>query len=344
VNTLSFSLTSAEFIYDGLDSLRLVRSEYLSHIEDVPNPYKQSLKTQLDYAELQVNLAENSCNSAVNSHNIYPTNYSLTSVNIAKNNYIAAIDRYNTLVNTYNLTPTTISRAVNMPYTYQEGRFRIGWSLGARFEVNGKNSSATGRSISSDNVRIGTKYQDVNLSRRRDDPLDIDMSTEALFMHMNKAFKNVFDELNSRLLMFRYSARKDLHQDEQRLLAWVLHPWGTQRKLADRANIPAWAQSFDLEAVLKLPELKLSEVVLVNAASKANVETVEAFTKEASGLVCQIMSESKLGGLASGSGVLVSGDGLILTCAHSIMGRSSRVAFHEGQMAGDYEGEVVYII
>ena len=87
--------TSQEITIDAItleipryDSLRRVVSEYFSHFESVANPYKDYLRSMLTAARLDMDLALNFYNTAVSSHNIYPTQYSLMNVNNAYNNYV----------------------------------------------------------------------------------------------------------------------------------------------------------------------------------------------------------------------------------------------------------------
>ncbi len=341
-NALTLEVREADLIVEGLKQLQTVRSSYLSHFETVPNPEKAYLSSQIDSARIYLNFTESSYNSAVSSHNIYPTTYSLANVNNQKNFYYLALDRYNALVNSYNWTPATISKAVHLPYTFKEGDFRFGWSLEVSHRVNGNSHNVHGDSLVSDHVRLGTKITDVNVEYRRDDPLEIDFSSEASMAHLTRAFKTVYSDLNRRLLGFRYSSRKELEAEEQELLSWILHPWGPQESLLDATAIAAWVRRVDLSSILtfKTPE---PPTVVIKQVTRTNENlSTEELVKRCQTFVCQILSES-IGGEASGSGVLIGPDGLILTCAHVVIGRTPRIKLYEGERAGTYDVDVVYI-
>jgi S1-C subfamily serine protease len=59
---------------------------------------------------------------------------------------------------------------------------------------------------------------------------------------------------------------------------------------------------------------------------------------------CEVRTSSSTGSTtARGSGALVSLDGLVLTCAHVLVGPRVTVRFVEGSLKGEYEAEVVRV-
>jgi len=73
IDQATLLVPSAEQLYER-------RSQYLSHFQDVPNPYKISLAAQVDVAAAWVNSCRASYNAYVAAHNAYPTYYSLMNV------------------------------------------------------------------------------------------------------------------------------------------------------------------------------------------------------------------------------------------------------------------------
>lgn len=342
-NSLIVKVSDAEWIWDGIDSLNSISSSYLSHYEDVPNPMKDFYKSQLSSKKLSLTLAESSYNSAVNSHNIHPTQYSLNNVNYAKNNYINALNAYNSLVDTYNITPSTVSQPVVLPYTYQEGQLRLGWSISLNGKVNEKIFNASGISVESDTVRIGTKSTDTHVGSRRDDALDIDFSVENSLRHLDYSFAKAFSELEAGLLEFKYATSSDLSEVEENILSWILHPWGPQT--SSKLDLPVWTRTVNIDEILVLDEIAAPPVIISDATAIGTDLSAEQLKESCGKFVCQIlvMDDTGTSQRAHGSGTLISKDGLILTCAHVVDGSNFKIKFHEGDYSGEYDASIVYV-
>jgi S1-C subfamily serine protease len=316
-------------------------SSYLSHYQDVPNPWKSALESQLRGKKMSVDWAESSYDSAVSSHNIYPTDWSLMSVNSARTRYVMAVDDYNATVRQYNSTPDTISQPVHVPYTYREGVIRAGVVTSGKVSAGAISGAAKHSEVASDNLRIGTKYNDIRAASRRDDPLDIEIDGQAQLRRISKVVRGWMNDLDRVISQIPVQTRIDVGDDEAALLSWLSGPFGPSAATAEALKLPSWATSIGVK--FEFPERDTPWDPIDLAASRL-AEDAESRERDALAAACVIETYSTgREGIAWGSGALVSGDGLILTCAHVLAGPRVRVRFLEGPLKGEYEAEVVRI-
>lgn len=326
-------------------TLNTVTSQYLSHFESVPNPAKSYLENMISLAKLQLGLAESSYNMAVSTHNIYPTQFSLANVNNAYNNYISNLNDHNRLVREYNATPSTVERPVYMPYTFKEGAVRYGWDIRMRLKTRERNITASGKSMETDFVRIGTRYNDTDPSRRRDDDLNFDVSLERTLSHLATAILEVFKQIGpaiSDAVPLQYTA--GFSDREKKTAQWFLHPWGADSDAARGNGVPDWA--IQALSAIKLPEYrpKPPETVLLTPRERPRTPLdAKAAAQWYAGLIGEIFARSKGEGRSISSGAIISPDGLVLTCAHGIEGEELRVEFAGGPLKGSYPAEVVFV-
>ena len=314
-------------------------SMYLSHYQNVPNPRKRYLESLLSSQQRAVSFAESSYSSAVSSHNIYPTEWSLMSVNMARTNYVTAVDSYNATVRAYNLTSDTVSEAVDLPYTYRAGRIRSGFSIEGSVIVDGRSVVVNHQNIATDIVKIGTKYSDLNESNRRDDPIDIDLTGEAQLRRLMEVSDQWVNDLAVSLVEFPRATRVQLAPSEVAILGWLDNPLGPRADAAVAAKVPDWIGKPGVRFAYPKSDVAPPAIAL---SRPAPAEAGGGVRTSALSATCEI-STSAAGGapLSRGSGVLISGDGLVLTCAHVLNGPKITVRFAEGPHTGEYEAEIV---
>lgn len=343
--TVTIHITRANIVFDT-SGVSAVASSYLSHYQDVPNPRKEHLRRDCDWAESDVSRAKWSYDSAVSSHNIYPTQWSLNSVNSAYNNYVRAVDDYNFKVGLFNSTPSTTSEPVFMPYSFRQGTVRFGWQVGVLASLPGMPTLREDReSIASDFVRLGSKISDKSESQRRTDPLNIDLSADAGLNHLYEALRAIRDSLNVGLGKLAFETTATLAPEQHRILAWLHHPLGIQASLADALGVPKWASGCvsvkDLVgglAKLSPPELQLA----VCPATTRGALTAEAASALLGQFVCQTVASTEAS-VSTGTGTLIGRDGLVLTCAHVLSGPKLQVNFPAGPWRGRYDADVVFV-
>lgn len=328
--------------YDGLDT---VTSQYLSHFESVPNPMKSYLENMISMAKLQLSIAESSYNMAVSTHNIYPTQFSLSNANNAYNTYVNQLNHHNNLVREYNATSSTVERPVYMPYVFKQGTVRYGWELRVRLKTRDREITASGRSMETDFVRIGTRYNDTDSSRRRDDDLNFEISIERTISHLVAANLKVFDQVSPVILdavQLQYTA--GFSEREKKTAQWFLHPWGSDPEVARANGVPDW--SINALPAIKFSEFRPKPMEIVLPIPRERPRTpldAKAAANWYAGLVGEIFTNSKGEGQSISSGAVISPDGLILTCAHGIEGEELRVEFAGGPLKGSYAAEVVFV-
>lgn len=323
------------------DDLTEKTSRYLSHHESVPNPRKAFLESRLNSLKFAIGMAESGFQSAVSSHNIYPTEWSLMSVNSARTRYVMAVDQYNATVREYNMTPDTVSEPVYLPYTYREGTVRSGLSTSGQVHVGESARQVRHAEVVSDNVRVGTKFNDSNDSSRRDDGIDIDVSGEAQLRRIMTVAERWVKEVSIAVSELPVPTRRSLPDDEQAVLAWLSGPFGPQDEVARRLALPKWLVDPGLRFEYPSRDMDWSPINLAQAPAAGSDAQLRQTALEAS---CEVLISSTSGVPTSrGSGALVSADGLILTCAHVLTGPRISVKFIEGALAGEYDAEVVRI-
>jgi len=338
------TIRSAHLHIASLRDLPLRTSIYLSHYEDVPNPEKSRLKLLLNAAEFDVNMKLSSYNSAVSSYNIYPTQWSLQNVNIAYNNYKMAVNHYNSLVSIYNLTPSTISKPVYLPYSFREGKIKQGWSLKGSVIIGPHLKEISGEAIDEDFVRFGTRYNDINPETRRDDKIDINIGVNRLIEQLIKISDEICDQVGSALFELPATVSTSLSSEEKLIISWILHPFGSSRVATAKAELPPWV--YRTVASLKMPEIEVKPPVIFLSPQTEPPFKLPAppgtISKAYQPYVCEVISGAG-GAESKGSGTLVSGDGLILTCAHVLRGSVFKVRFNEGSLRGTYDADPVFV-
>lgn len=340
---LAVRVHSAQRLAEAFDE-KTITSAYYSHHETVANPAKQSLASQLNAAEATVELREQAYDSAVKLHNIYRTIYSLANANSAYSSYMQSIDQYNLLVSQYNAAPSTIERAVYLPYTFEEGKVRFGWRVVASAAIEGLSSiDVRAESVAEDFVRLGTKATDRESKFRRDDRIDIDISWESSLEHLGRVVEQVRARLNEPLCELGRGLIPGITEEEKRILGWMCHPWGLQPELASGCGVPAWAAA--AATAVSFEHDPVSPAVVRTGSprhlAKKGLSPEDAGTL-LSKFVCMIESGTEERVLSRGSGTLIGENGLILTCAHVLVGSRCVVRFSEGAWAGVHDAEVVF--
>jgi hypothetical protein len=337
-------VTSATLVSDASE-VSTVRSRYFSHFQETPNPAKTDLELRCNAAEFNVAMARNSYNSAVSSHNIWPTEYSLNNVNMAYNRYSMAVAAYNILANSYNATPSTITESVYMPYAFQQGYVSYGWKLGVRLQVNAESPINIQReSVVRDYVRIGSSGMDEVPAYRNQDPIDIDVSAKSGLDHLYRTIDHIRDDISPMLARLGGEPIAALSLDETRLLGWIYHPWGMNPALTMRLELAEWvcetARGFRLARIRPSPnEQQLTDCSDV-IAGPLNPESA---SEQLGPLVCRTISSKEGAGLSHGSGVLIGPNGLVLTCAHVLSGPMLEIEFSNGPYMGRRPGSVVFV-
>ncbi len=324
-----------------LSDLTERNSRYLSHHEDVPNPLKAALEGQLSSQDFAVDLAKSSFESAVRSHNIYPTEYSLIRVNSDRTRYAVAVDRYNALVAQYNSTPDTVSQPVYLPYVFREGMLRAGLQTAGRVSAGTLERRVALADVASDYMRVGTKFNDISVASRRDDSLQIPTDLESQIRRITAVARAWVLALGELVATTPRTIRSQLPVDEARLLAWATSPFGPSEQTAKNLELPSWLVSAGLG--FRYPRKSTSLTPIHVKAAKADTNEKRRLQAAAHSF-CEVLYQSVSGAsLGHGSGALVSGDGLVLTCAHVLAGPRIVVRFPEGPNKGDYSTEVVRI-
>lgn len=337
-------IDSARCVATELSALNLVSSSYFSHHQQVPNPSLVGLELSLSFAKSAMNSAKSSYDYAVTSHNYNPTTWSLQSANNAYNNYVMRLNAYNNVVAQYNATPATISQKTYLPYSFREGTVRFGWKMTVQLQVGTETQTIPAESISSDFARIGTRRADRSASRRTDDPIAIDTSVEAGLMHLNRVATSACTKLDLMLGSLRYEAYTQLTEQESEALAWLLHPWGPRSDVRTSSRQPGWLReasgSFKLEPTFRSP----TKVLLASSTDvPPAASTAAALARWYEPVLCEVRAADKDGFLSHGSGVLISGDGLVLTCEHVLGGPFLTIKIHEGEWSGEYEVEPLFV-
>lgn len=338
---IRIELAQGEILVARSTDLEERQSRYLSHYEDVPNPQKEVLESRLRSQKISVDFAESSYRSAVSSHNINPSQWSLMSANSAKTRYVMAVDQYNATVREYNYTPDTVSEPVFVPYTYREGVVRSGVRTKGYVHAAAHAVPVEHSEIVTDNFRVGTRFNDVNEGSRRDDPLEIDVDGEATIRRITTVARRWMDELAVALLQLPVASRLSLDEEERSLLAWLASPLGPSEQTARQLELPDWVRTSGLRFKYPTSDVQRSPLELETPPAVANGQEALQRALEAS---CEVVVQTSSQSVISrGSGSLVSPDGLILTCAHVLTGPRIQVRFLEGSLKGEYEARVVRI-
>lgn len=335
---IQVSIDSVSLFVPSTADLKPVSSRYLSHYEDVPNPAKSVLKTQLELQRISVDYALSSLNSAITTFNINPTQWTLQSVNSARTRYNMEVDTYNLLVQQYNLTATTVPRPVFLPYLFREGTVRHGWRMSGSVKVGEREERFSVEEVDTDFVRIGTRPEDRDVSHRRDDFLDIAVGTERLVQQLVAAADRVQDVVAKAIQGLRIVVRPDLSEPERRLVAAALYPFTGRRSRAETGA--GWAEDVIEKLALPpiadrpVPTLKITRPM--NRPSDTSPEQIAAFYAP---VVALILSKDG----AVGSGALISSDGLVLTAAHVLGAEPIEAVFPRSGDARRWPATLIFV-
>lgn len=337
-------LHEVDLVVPDVEALPRVTSSYHSHNEEVPNPQRQLLLSRLQMQERSVESAKSSLESALRIYSMSPSPYLLPTLNAAKNNYSYQVDVYNALVNQYNATPPTVVRPVYLPYSFVEGNIEQGWKLGLSYQIGSASGRSYHESFDRDYVRIGTRYNDRSPDRRQDREPSFEISVERTIGHLVKVVNEAVDEMFGafvELVELRFAA--GLTEDERQVVRWIFHPLGGTKELARSMMIPAWA--IEVADRVELPEFEpVPPAVWVGAPSRRPPLPLDAAgaAQWFEGLVGEVVAEGPSGRSIS-SGAIISGDGLVLTCAHCLEGARLSFRLTSGNWVGTYAAEIEFV-
>lgn len=316
------SIDSVKLFVPSMSDLKAVSSAYLSHYEEVPNPVKIVLKGRLELQRISVDDALSRLNSAITMFNISPSQWTLQAVNSARTRYLIEIDTYNRIVQDYNLTPATLPRPVYVPYVFREGTVRHGWRMSGSVKVGEFEERFSVEEVDTDFVRIGTRPEDQDVSRRRDDFLDMTVGTERLVEQLMAAVDRVQDGVRRAVRGLRKGVRPDLSEPERTLVAAALYPFAGGKPVLDAGT--RWAE--EIIERLALPATADRPVPILRITrptARPRDATPEAIAAFYAPVVAVILSRDG----AVGSGALISSDGLVLTAAHVLGAEPIEVFF-----------------
>lgn len=326
-------LTDVQAYFPSMYDLSTINSKYLSHYQDVPNPLKEQLASRLQWADSAVDTAKWNYDSAVSSHNIYPTQYSLNNVNNAYNRYSMAVDNYNSILNQYKMTPSTISEPVYLPYSYRAGNIKSGWSMAANITAGDASYTFHDEDIDTDFVRIGTKLQDVNPNSRRDDGVNIDTSNERMIQKHDIMVEKLVGRLQAAVCAIEFDTFPRTEKGEKELLAALYQPFGVYNLKNSEEWVLASIENFSLPSTKATPA-----PMTLKRHPTSRHDSLKSLVSLYETVVCELKDE-----LGHGTGTLISSDGLILTCAHVLTGGSVSSVFHSGEHRGQYPCDIVFV-
>ena len=338
------NIRRADLITTPLGDLRVVSSTAFSHYQSVRNPQKDYLKSRMNYQKISVSSAENYYESQVRSHNYNPTQWSLNAVNSAYSSYVSAVNTFNTYVAAYNSCSSTIQEPVYLPYSYRQGTVKYGWDLTVDLYVGEKRATLRPSSVDKDYVRLGTKSTDKSKDRRRDDPLTLDTSAEAGLQHLLNTVKEVRSRIKPMLGAIYHDSVVGLSYEEEQVLAKLLHPWGAKGYNWSSSENDKWISSV-LGSLDKSLELRAPPVIAIERApeSPPTNATPQEIAAWYGPITCQTKTSRGANQVSTGSGVVISGDGLILTCAHVLRGPDVTITISEGPWAGEYLADPFFV-
>jgi hypothetical protein len=331
----------AERDVPSVSNLSPVISKYFSHMQSVPNPQKAQLESRLAGQKIAMDIALSSYNSAVTSFNYNRTQWSLNAVNYAENNYQFQRNTYNSIVSLYNATSSTIQEPVYLPYSYFEGTMRLGYRVSGKFLIKDRQLSFLADKLDRHFVRINTRYTDTNSSARQDIHFPIIDTGGRMVSHLIEVGEEVSSSLASVPLLPADPFLQGLTESESACVAYLFHPY-KQPSVAN-LGVPGWAQATINSLRITRPRpvpptisvTKCNLLPLLKGELKDKVAVLRSLT-------CRIDCSS-IFGESSGSGALISADGLILTAAHVVRGSTNLAVFNSGALKGEYKTEIVFI-
>jgi S1-C subfamily serine protease len=318
-------VANAALTIPDFDALSAVSSRYFSHYETVANPRKSYLKSQLNAKDSWVAYCRSSYDSAVRSHNIYPTQWSLNTVNARYSDYQIAVNQYNGLVNQYNATSSTIQRAVYFPYSFHEGEIRYGWTIQLDVEFPAGRREYSINNVLTEFVRLGTNVLDENEGYRTDVLPKRELSTEIIFEALVESVESGLSKMGNDLLPL--SINEQFHKTQTRIeraaLGVFLDPWIRERaSSSDDAGLLDSAARRLRERVASSDQHDLIRLTTGDGGASLQSDWGSA--------VCRISSGLTDGDWTiSSSGAVITPDGFILTCAHGLIGAKHAVKFGE---------------
>lgn len=335
-------IVGVNYYNPSIDDLIEKQSTYLSHYENVPNPYKESLKYDLANKKRQAEYALRTYEIAVNNYNINGSQWALNSANQAYTTYQYAVDAYNRVVSIYNTTPETISRPVYLPYTFYEGNVKIGWEITVEVIYGDQKKKLRGYSVESDFVRLGTNRSDRKAVYRIDDPLEMRIDSEEsirlLFEASSKITDKLWDFINNTISLQFIS---NLEEEEIDIIKTIIHPWGGENKIS---SWPYWLKH-SIETI-KFPDLspKPSPIRIVDCHSfQPRLDSDQNISEAILSSIVLITSKDTDGNSSYSSGALISNDGLILTCAHGLTGKEISISINRDTELSTYTGDIKYV-
>jgi S1-C subfamily serine protease len=265
-------------------------------------------------------------------------------VNSAKSSYNSAINQYNFLVGLYNSTPAIVSQDVYLPYSFRQGDVVFGWQLEVDVRVAESERRILARSIERDFVRLGSKLTDSVEENRRPDPIDFGYTSDDDIGHLTEVAEQVSLLVDELVASIEIDAFVGMSEADAHALRRLLHPSGTS----------AWSQEngdrFDwLGATLASVDLSPGSVAppAVQLESPAEQPPAGATPEELTDWYLPIVGEVRarggsMGG-SSGSAVVISSDGVMLTCAHVLTGADIEVELRRGPWSGVYVAEPTFV-
>lgn len=319
-----------------------VSSTHFSHMQTVANPRKAALAAQLSGAKIQLSMALSNANSAVSTHNIYRTIYTLNAANYARTAYYNALNSHNSLVDLYNNTPSTIQQPVYLPYVYFQGVMRCGYNVTGKVSAGSIERSFSANHMDVHAVRVGTKYTDTTPSARHDMEYPISNVGDRMNRHLAAVAFEIAERARAIPLLPKDDFLNTLDADESACASYVLHP------LADATpaglGVPGWATrtiaASRFKPVRRLPPAVEVDAIDLSSAMATDLQGKLPLLRE---LTCRILCETPLHSSGWGSGALISRDGLVLTAAHVVQGSSIKVVVSHGPHAGTYDADLVFV-
>jgi S1-C subfamily serine protease len=248
------------------------------------------------------------------------------------------VDTYNLIVQQYNLTSATISRPVYLSYLFREGTVRHGWRLVGSVKVGTAEERFSIEELDVDSVRFGTRPNDRDINRRRDKPLEITVGTERLIQQLVRAADRVYEKVALASRGLRIEVRADLLETEQNIVASALFPFSNTAPR--RSTEAAWANDVIQRLVLPTIQERASPAFKISPPHRrprdATPEVLASFYTPAVALITS-------GDGATGSGALISGDGLILTAAHVVRAEPIHVVFPRGGDGRKHLAKLVFV-
>jgi hypothetical protein len=343
VSRVRVTIDDGELVFPKTGDLKERFSSYLDHYDNVNNPYKDSLKWDLDWKKSSIDRAESSYNWAVSSYNISPSDFALNQVNYAYRAYKQAINDYNYAVDTYNNTPSLIKQPAYLSYSYKEGYWSLGYSLRVTIEVDDTKKTLSARSVDTGLVRIGTKYNDINENSRVDVPWKYDMSVSGFLSHVSSVNREIDNGVFDILSSVNVPTIESISVAETAAAKAVLHPWGVDLSRYGNGRVSKWmlpllVSAGPQDAKLEIPVQQL----VLSKIAKSKFTGAQSLVAAVGGTVVLIENYDNSQLYSTGSGALVGANGLIITCAHVLNTSDLRVVVLENGKAVEYPAEVVF--